>query len=99
MPSGSFRPEAIFFLVWLTIWSFGTAGLMKGVYYAWRRPIGVTKVFSAVFITAFSVPFIGAEIFVSLQLIKMTSLSMFFVVLSAVVINWLFYELLNAGRP
>jgi uncharacterized membrane protein len=96
MPSSRIGPVALFFVVWLTIWTFGTAGLVKSAWYAWRRPPGFVKIISAVFYTGFSIPFVAAEVFVAWQLIEMTSWSMFYVIMFAVLINWLFYELLKA---
>jgi len=96
MPVGRIKMEALFFLVWLTIWTFGVAGLLKSAWYAWRRPAGVVKYITAIYLTAFSIPFVAAEVFVAMQLIKMTSWSMFYLVVYAVGTNWLFYELLKA---
>lgn len=90
-------PQALFLVVWLTIWTFGVIALLKQVYSAWRTVSqSVINIFPAIFITLFSIPFIGAEIFVTYQLAELVSYSMVFIILLAIVINWLFYELLKA---
>lgn len=90
-------PAALFMIVWLTGWTFGVIILLKQVWSAWS---GVAQsalyIFPAVFITLFSIPFVGAEIFAIYQLAQMVSYSMVLIVLSAAAINWLFYELLKA---
>ena len=96
LPYGGSGPHIPFFVVWLTLWTFGVVGLVKSAWYAWLRPSSFAKIINAVFLTLFSIPFIGAEIFVSWQLIHMTSWSLFFIIMFAVLINWLFYELLKA---
>lgn len=90
-------PAALFLMVWLTIWTLGVIVLLKQVWNAWRSVAqNALYVFPAIFITLFSIPFVGAEIFVTYQLAELASYSMVFIVFLAVVINWLFYELLKA---
>ncbi len=90
-------PAALFLVVWLTGWTFGVIVLLKQVYSAWRTVSqNVLNIFPAIFITLFSIPFIGAEIFVTYELAELASYSMVLIILLAVVINWLFYELLKA---
>ena len=90
-------PQALFLVVWLTGWTFGVIVLLKQVLSAWQAVThSVLYIFPAIFITLFSIPFIGAEIFVTYQLAELASYSMVFIILLAIVINWLFYELLKA---
>jgi len=90
-------PQALFLVVWLTFWTFGVIVLLKQVLSAWQTVThSVLYIFPAIFITLFSIPFIGAEIFVTYQLAELASYSMVFIILLAIVINWLFYELLKA---
>ena len=90
-------PQALFLVVWLTFWTFGVIVLLKQVLSAWQAVThSVLYIFPAIFITLFSIPFIGAEIFVTYQLAELASYSMVFIILLAIVINWLFYELLKA---
>ena len=90
-------PAALFLVVWLTGWTFGVVVLLKQVWSAWQAVFqNVLYVFPAIFITLFSIPFVGAEIFVTYQLAELASFSIVFIVLLAVVVNWVFYELLKA---
>ena len=90
-------PAALFLVIWLTFWTFGVVMLLKQAWNAWLEVTrNVLYIIPAVFITLFSIPFVSAEIFVTYQLAELTSYSMVFIVLLAVVINWLFYELLKA---
>jgi len=90
-------PAALFLVVWLTGWTFGVIVLLNQVYRAWLAVShSVINIFPAIFITLFSVPFVGAEIFVTYQLAELASSSMVFIILLTIVINWLFYELLKA---
>jgi uncharacterized membrane protein YgcG len=90
-------PAALFLIVWLTFWTFGVVVLLKQVWNAWQAVRqSVLYIFPALFVTAFSIPFVGAEIFVIYQLAELASPSMVIVVLLTVVINWIFYELLKA---
>ena len=90
-------PAALFLVIWLTFWTFGVVMLLKQAWVAWLEVFrNVLYIIPAIFITLFSVPFVGAEIFVIYQLAELTSYSMVLIVLLAVVINWIFYELLKA---
>jgi uncharacterized membrane protein YgcG len=52
----------IFMSIWLTGWTFGVCVLMIGVFHAWKAVAsGAGAVFSALFITGFSIPFLGGE--------------------------------------
>lgn len=91
------NPAALFMLLWLTFWSLGVIMIVKQAANAWlRAKRNFIALFPAVFLTLFALPFVGAEVFVAYQLIVLTSWSLAGVVLVAVLINWLFYELLKA---
>jgi len=96
MPSGSFDPGTMFMALWLTGWTFGTVMLLKNAYSAWVRPRGTSQLISAVFATLFAIPFVAAEVFVALTLVKITSWTLLVLIIFGVLINWLFYELLKA---
>ena len=94
-PAG-ISPNVLFMLVWLSIWTFAIFSLIKQVYQAWSRTKDIISTLPTIIITVFAIPFIAAEVFALKVLADMTSLSMIFVVLIAVIINWIFYELLKA---
>ena len=95
-PNG-LNPEVLFLLVWLTGWSFGVVFLVKTAFLQWLKiREGIFNIFQAVFITAFAIPFVSAEIFVLNMLAAQVSYVLVFMVFMVIVINWLFYELLKA---
>jgi len=96
MPLSTFDPAVLFMLVWLTFWSFAVIALITAAVQAWKRANGLVSTMSALFATAFSIPFIAGEIFVGLQLVQETSISLVFMILLFVLINWVFYVLLKA---
>jgi uncharacterized membrane protein YgcG len=56
----------IFMSIWLTGWTFGVSVLMLSVFHAWKAVAagaGAGAVLGAFFITAFSIPFLGGEVF------------------------------------
>ncbi len=60
-------PEAYFMGFWLTFWSIGVGTLLTRVWRAWRAALGgggIGTWAEAAFISLFSIPFVGAEIFV-----------------------------------
>lgn len=90
-------PATIFLLVWLTFWSFGVIMLLKTAWQSWRQVThNKLHIIPAIFISVFAIPFVGAEVFVSWQFALLASWSMVVLILIAVAINWLCYELLKA---
>ena len=89
-------PIAIFMIVWLTVWTFAVFSLVKQAIQSWRNIDSIFSVFSAIYLSLFTIPFIGGEIMGLFMFTKVTSVSMCFVLLIAVIINCLFYELLKA---
>lgn len=90
-------PGMLFMMLWLTGWTFGVVMLIKQAITAWAAvKKSLLQIIPAVFITVFSIPFIGAEIFVGYQLAQLASYSLVFIIILTIVINWVFYELLKA---
>lgn len=85
-----------FFLVWLSGWSVGVVVLLYRTVNAWRGARSAGTVFAALFISAFSVPFVVAEIVAIGFLAKQASPALPFLLVSAVLLNTLFYQLLKA---
>ncbi len=92
--------QAFFMGIWLSFWSIGAFALAMAVGVAWKKvftgPNPAASLFGALGITAFSLPFIGGEIFGLYMLSQATSMiaMAFFVVLVLVVI--LFYQWMKA---
>jgi len=88
--------------VWLTGWSVGVIMLVRQVVSTWKRAfvthswnrLGNTA--SAVFITCFSLPFIGGECFGLYLMTTSTSFVITLFLLSAMMVNYLFFHLLKA---
>jgi uncharacterized membrane protein len=98
LPDAGQVATAAFMSVWLTIWSIGVFVLILSVISAWK---GESKG-GAIFITLFSIPFIGGEIVGLLILITQVSVIYALTLLCAVAVNILFYQWLKsptlAGR-
>jgi len=86
----------LFMLLWLTFWSFGVIVLMMMVWKSWRAVRSGGSVTGALFITLFSIPFVGGEIGGLLALYFQAGLVMPVVMLAAVTLNAVFYHLLKA---
>ncbi|MBN2200830.1 DUF2207 domain-containing protein [bacterium] len=100
------RPQAetLFLGLWVTLWSVGCAFLLIRVIAAWREVFqgggfSVVRIGAAVFLSLFSMPFFGGEIFALYGLSKMTDLSMIAVIFGLILLNVLFYRLLKAPTP
>ncbi|MCP5149727.1 MAG: DUF2207 domain-containing protein [Chromatiales bacterium] len=90
-------PEAALFLVvWLTGWTFGVLMLLTQVARAWRAANGILSAIGALGITAFSIPFVGAELFVGYQLVDMGAGALGLLLLVLVGINFAFYHWMKA---
>lgn len=89
---------SIFMTVWLTGWSVGVFALLSQVIHAWRciGQNGIAGVAQAIFITLFSVPFVGGECFGIVMLYLSAGLPVFFMIISLVGVNILFHQLLKA---
>lgn len=109
--SGSIEQTAptAFILAWLSIWTLGVLGLLREAFRRWRDAFRARSALErfgswlgALFLTAFSVPFVGGEVMGLLFLTKLTSILMVPVLLLLIGSNVLFYTLLKrptlAGR-
>ena len=86
----------IFIAIWLTGWSLGVCFLCLNAWRAWKRVSGIMTGAAAVYASVFALVFVGIELFVIEQFARVVSWSLLAVVITAVGINWLFYELLKA---
>ena len=90
-------PESLFLLVWLTFWSFGVFMLIRMIITSWKNiRNNIYGIPSALFITAFALPFFAAEFFVIYHLGEMVSFTLIGIMLGILLLNWLFYEWLKA---
>jgi hypothetical protein len=94
-------PEDTMFLsIWLAFWSIGVTFLLIQLIRAWKSlRVSSNKLSSflkAIFFTAFSLPFMFAEIFVFITLIKETSFLFALMLFALGAVNYLFYHLLKA---
>ncbi|MEW6601799.1 MAG: DUF2207 domain-containing protein [Nitrospirota bacterium] len=90
-----------FMSVWLSIWSLGVVALLAQVISRWRNAFSSSRrkfvnTGSALFLTFFSLPFIGGEIFGLYAMAEATSVFMIIFFGIVVCINILFYHLLKA---
>ena len=95
-------PVFVFMCVWLTGWSVGVIMLVRQVFSTWKR-VFVTHSWNrlgntagAIFITCFSLPFIGGECFGLYLMTTSTSFVIALFLLSAMMLNYLFFHLLKA---
>ncbi len=93
-------PE-VFILIWLTFWSMGVSVLLIKVVSAWREVLAkqryrIITAAGALFITLFSIPFVGAEIFVFVYYLTVGSPWTLVILLGVIALNILFYFLLKA---
>jgi len=93
-------PEAWFLGLWLTLWSIGVGTLLYRVAQAWRAALsakGVGEWFGALFLSAFSLPFVGAEIAVLVILATRVPRHLLVAAVVLGLLNVAFYHLLE--RP
>ena len=96
-------PGSLIVLVWLGGWTIAVVGLTQKTVSAWRAVgHGGSGVLTAIFTTAFALPFFGGELFGIGALAHFSSTTMVAVVLATVAVNWLFFQWLKrptrAGR-
>jgi hypothetical protein len=88
---------AIFMCVWLTGWSAGLSVLMAGVIHAWKGVhSGAGAMFGAIFMTLFSLPFLGGEVVGLGFLWSGVGTLPIVIIIAGVGINILFHYLLKA---
>ncbi len=95
------RTGAITMSFWITGWTIGTAVLVYTTIKAWQNAFaahgaGLFKKGAAVFITFFTLPFVGFEIFGLFAFSNLTSPLTGFLVIILIVIDIIFYRLLKA---
>ena len=89
--------EARFFSLWTSIWTFGVVGLTLKVYKAWSAVWHTgSGIGGAIFISLFSLPFWGGEVFGLFMLINNFSLLAIASLLMAVIFNVSFFQWLKA---
>lgn len=90
-------PVVLFMCLWLSIWTLGVAALGAALLQAWksvsRNPVHLP---GALFLSVFSLPFFGGEIFGILTLVAFSSPIVLLVLLMAIGLDVLFYYLLRA---
>jgi hypothetical protein len=95
----------VFICFWLTFWSIGVSALMFSVYRAWQNVLhpasqgtlsGVTGIAGALFVTLFSIPFLGGEGMGFFFLFKLGSPVLLAFVIGASILHALFFHLLKA---
>src|SRR5260370_2800635 len=91
----------VFVSLWLTFWTLGVAGLFRKVAEAWRSALHSEKgqiisIGGALFLTAFTIPFLFGEIMGFTFLVTFTSISLAIFLLAAAALHILFIYLLKA---
>ena len=99
-----FYPDKAVFGVafWLAGWSVGTGFLLFSSINGWLHVLVSKKIrsfVSAVIMTFFCLPFIAGEIFGIVLLVKTTSVLWVFIFLGIILLNILFYHLLETFTP
>ncbi|RME34268.1 MAG: DUF2207 domain-containing protein, partial [Gammaproteobacteria bacterium] len=90
-------PVMAFVTIWLSIWTYGLFGLLNRVWNLWRQVPGLPlMVVPALFLSLFSLPFIGGEVVAIAMLREATSTLTVATVLCGALLSWLFQHLLKA---
>jgi len=91
-------PEVAFLSVWLSVWTLGVVMLLRSVIIAWRGVLGGRGgIAGAVFLTLFSIPFVGGEVFAGSMLLATTSVWMLPILVLLALLNAKFHHFLK--RP
>ena len=96
LPNGQEKATASFMCVWLTGWSLGVVVLVGRAIAQWRAVTGLLDTLGALFVTAFAVPFVAAEIFVLFLLSRSISPAGALSLLAIIALNPIFHHLLKA---
>lgn len=89
----------LFLLGWLSIWSFGAAGLAIGAWRAWRDLDGLVDAAKASFATLFAIPFVAAELIVLGVFGYLVGLVPMVILVAFIAVNAGFYQWLKAPTP
>lgn len=95
------RPEVAGFMsIWLSMWSIGCAALVYAVYKAWKVILAghakINEIGGALFLSFFSLPFLGGWFFGFFALAAAASYPSIAVLLVIIAVNIVFYHLLRA---
>lgn len=85
-----------FMTIWLSFWSIGVTFLLFSVYDAWRKVDGMLSIVPAIFMTVFSIPFIGGEIFGLYMMWESAGFGLILIFILIIITNILFYEWMKA---
>lgn len=96
---GEEKLVGLFLVVWLSIWTFGAAGLAIGAWRAWRDLGGIVDAARASVTTLFAIPFVAAELIVIGVLGYLVGVAPMLVVAAVVATNVAFYQWLKAPTP
>jgi uncharacterized membrane protein len=88
--------DALGFGLWVTIWSLGTIMLVLQAFKAWRSALRGGPKQGALFMTLFSLPFIGGEILGLYLFGQEVSIIAGVAILAMALVNIVFHELLKA---
>ncbi len=97
--SGIQTAVGLFMTVWLTGWTIGVTALLATVFGMWKKVISgheLASVPGALFLSLFSLPFLGGECFGIFMLYNAAGLPAFLVMVAAIGTNALFHHLLKA---
>ncbi len=108
MSDATILPIVAFLMVWLTFWTFFVTLLVVLAANTWRRWIrgpdkGIAGLVAAIFLTAFSCPFVAGEVVGLWMLVNVATLWIVPILFGVLAVNGLFYYLLRrptfAARP
>ena len=90
-----------FMCFWLTVWTLAVAGMIIGVAKQWKTALASKtgeggQIGKAVFLSVFTIPFLGGEVMGLFFLSKATSIYVVFIFAATVAIHFLFKYLLKA---
>ncbi|MBP7652381.1 DUF2207 domain-containing protein, partial [Candidatus Dependentiae bacterium] len=91
--------SSIFIFAWVSIWSIGVSVLLIASGKTWKSlksKFSISNLIASLFITAFSIPFIGGELFGLKELATNTGAGFIIILLLIIGINILFFYLLKA---
>ncbi|KAA3628153.1 MAG: DUF2207 domain-containing protein [Proteobacteria bacterium] len=86
----------LFMSVWLSFWSIGVIVLLRQAWGAWRGARSVLEWISALFASAFALPFLAGEVAGFYLLFTQGSPAILVILVLGIVINVLFFQLLKA---
>jgi hypothetical protein len=96
LPGEEQQGTALFFTLWLTIWTIGVFFLVLNAYKGWKGVNGGGSFFSALGNTLFAIPFVAAEIGALVVLVSEVSLIYPVTFITVLLINFYFYQWLKA---